>query len=106
MSGTESRAEVLAKLNLETSQIKWRDLQTYFARGRVVRVSPTLDLLAVAAELTADNKAQFEQWMSADQVGEVAPDQARHWYEQDAELWAVVVAPWVLIQDRNDHILH
>ena len=106
MSGSESRDEVLAKLNLETSRIRWSDLQTYFARGHVVRVSPALDLLAVAAELTADNKARFEQWMSADQVGEVTPDQARHWYEQDTELWAVVVAPWVLVQDRNDHILH
>jgi hypothetical protein len=100
------RDELLAKLNLETSQINWRDLQTYFARGHVVRVSPQLDLLDVASELTADNKAQFEHWMSADQVGEVTPDQARRWYEQDAQLWAVVVAPWVMVQDRNDHILH
>ncbi|TGN38828.1 DUF2288 domain-containing protein [Marinobacter confluentis] len=106
MVSDESREELLAKLNLETSQIKWRDLQTYFARGHVVRVAPALDLLAVAAELTADNKVQFEQWMSAGQVGEVTPDHARHWYEQDSELWAVVVAPWVLVQDRNDHILH
>ena len=106
MSSDHSRDELLAKLNLETSQIKWKDLQTYFARGHVVRVSPSLDLLAVAAELTADNKVQFERWMSGNQVGEVTPDQARQWFEQDAELWAVVVAPWVLVQDGNDHILH
>lgn len=106
MPSHESRDELLNKLNLETSPIKWRDLQTYFARGHVVRVSPALDLLAVAAELTADNKAQFEHWMASNQVGEVTPDQARHWYDQDSELWAVVVAPWVLIQDRNDHLLH
>ena len=106
MFNKESLEELKSKLNLETSQIKWRDLQTYFARGHVVRVSSALDLLAVAAELTADNKVQFEQWMSADQVGEVTPDQARDWYGQDAELWAVVVAPWVLVQDRNGHILH
>jgi hypothetical protein len=106
MSSDTSQDELLTKLNLETSQIKWRDLQTYFARGHVVRVSPNLDLLAVAAELAADNKATFEHWMSIDQVGEVTPDQARHWYEEDSELWAVVVAPWVLVQDRNNHVLH
>lgn len=106
MSTDNTQDELRAKLNLETSKIRWGDLQTYFARGHVVRVSPELDLLAVAAELTADNKAQFEQWMSTDQVGEVTPDTARDWYEQDAELWAVVVAPWVLVQDRNDHTLH
>lgn len=106
MLSDQSRDELLARLNLETSQIKWKELQTYFARGHVVQVSPTLDLLAVAAELNADNKVQFEQWMSGGQVGDVTPDQARHWFDQDAELWAVVVAPWVLVQDRNDHPLH
>ena len=58
-------------------------------------------MLDVAAELTADNKAQFEQWMTSGQVGEVAPDLARGWYDRNAELWAVVIAPWVLVQDRR-----
>jgi hypothetical protein len=26
--------------------------------------------------------------------------QARRWSDADAELWAVVVAPWVLVQPR------
>jgi hypothetical protein len=106
MPSDQSRDELLSKLNLETSQIKWRELQTYYARGHVVRVSANLDLLAVAAELAADNKATFEHWMSLGQVGEVTPDQARHWYDEDSELWALVVAHWVLVQDRNDHVLH
>ncbi|GGY71788.1 DUF2288 domain-containing protein [Marinobacter zhanjiangensis] len=106
MSSPQSRDEIKARLNLETSRIAWRELQTYYARGHVVRVSPQLDLLDVAAELTADNKDQFQQWMVQDQVGEVSPDLARAWYDREAELWAVVVAPWVLVQDRDDQTLH
>lgn len=101
MASSPSAQELKQKLNLETSQIGWRDLQTYYARGHVVRVAPELDLLDVAAELVADNKPLFERWLVAEQVGEVAPDLARAWYERDAELWAVVIAPWVLVQDRN-----
>jgi hypothetical protein len=56
--------------------------------------------------LAADNKAQFEHWMSGGQVGEVAPDLARAWYDRNAELWAVVIAPWVLVQDRSGECLH
>lgn len=93
-----SRDELKAKLNLETSRIHWHELQTYYARGNIVRVAPELDLLEVASELTADNKARFQQWMSGDQVGEVPADLARAWYDRNAELWAVVVAPWVLVQ--------
>jgi len=101
-----SRDDIKAKLNLETSRINWHELQTYYARGQVVRVAPELDLLEVAAELTADNKAQFEQWMQKGEVGDVSPDVARTWYDRNAELWAVVVAPWVLVQDRAGHVLH
>ena len=71
------------------------------AKGQVVRVAPELDLLEVAVQLTADNKAQFQHWMGQGQVGEVSPDLARDWYDRNAELWAVVVAPWVLVQDAD-----
>ncbi len=106
MSSPQSPEEIKAKLNLETSRIHWHELQTYYARGQVVRVAPELDLLNVAAQLAADNKAQFEDWMSGGQVGEVAPDLARAWYDRNAELWAVVIAPWVLVQDRSGERLH
>ncbi len=106
MTSPLSRDELKTRLNLETSQICWRDLQTYYARGHVVRVAPGLDLLDVGAELAADNKAQFEAWMAADQVGEVAPELAQAWYDRNAELWAVVIAPWVLVQDRDARGLH
>lgn len=101
MTSSRNTDEIKARLNLETSRIRWHELQTYYARGQVVRVGKTLDLLEVASQLTADNRACFEQWLSADDVGEVPPDLARAWYERDAELWAVVVAPWVLVQDRS-----
>lgn len=104
-STTSSRDELKAKLNLETSRIAWHDLQTYFARGHVVRVADSLDLIDVAVELTADNKALFEEWLAADLVGEVPPALAQSWYDHNTELWAVVVAPWVLVQDRRG-VLH
>jgi hypothetical protein len=106
MSSVPSGDELKARLNLETSRIRWHDLQTYFARGQVVQVAADLDLLEVATELAADNKTRFQQWMSAGKVGEVSADSAQSWYDQNAELWAVVIAPWVLVQDRAHHVLH
>lgn len=106
MSSPESPDQLKARLNLETSRIHWHELQTYYARGQVVRVAAELDLLNVASELTADNKARFEQWMSNGDIGDVSPDLARAWYDRNAELWAVVIAPWVLVQDRSGQNLH
>lgn len=101
MSAAVPPDDTRAKLNLETAQIPWRDLQTFFARGQVVLVSDTLDLLDVGEALAADDKARFEQWMSKGQVGEVPAERAQAWYDAEADLWAVVIAPWVLVQDRN-----
>ncbi len=106
MTSPHSTDDIRATLNLETSRIGWHELQTYYARGQVVQVAPELDLLEVAAELAADNKGKFEQWMIRQQVGEVSADLARAWYDREAQLWAVVVAPWVLVQDRHAEQLH
>jgi len=106
MSSSQNNDEIKTKLNLETSRICWHELQTYYARGLVVRVGKDLDLLEVASELTADNRARFEQWLETGDVGEVSPDLARAWYDRNTELWAVVVAPWVLVQDRSDARVH
>ncbi|HEV8076940.1 MAG TPA: DUF2288 domain-containing protein [Marinobacter sp.] len=105
-SSTESSNEIKARLNLETSRIHWHDLQTHYARGQVVRVAADIDLLGVACELVADNKLQFEQWLASGKVGDVTPDLARAWHQSNTELWAVVIAPWVLVQDRADGAVH
>lgn len=91
-----------AKLNLETARIPWLELQRYYARGQVVAVSPQLDLMSVGVALSQDDKPRFQAWMDAGQVGEVDPDQARGWYEREEQLWALVVAPWVLVQDSPE----
>ncbi len=91
--------EVLqAKITLETAQIGWRELQRFFASGRAVAVDSSLDLVAVAAALGNDNKTQFESWLGQGLVSAVSDEQAGTWYTEDALVWAVVVAPWVLVQ--------
>ncbi|TXS89217.1 DUF2288 domain-containing protein [Parahaliea aestuarii] len=84
----------------QTARIRWHDLQTYYAHGSVIRVNGELDLVEVAVQLGLDNTARFEAWIAADQVAPVSDTEALAWYESDAQLWAVVAAPWVLVQDR------
>ena len=87
-----------AKVNLETAQMPWRDMQRYFASGAALYVAPELDLVEVAFQMSEDNAALIGQWIAAGQFGKVTDDQARLWFEADAMLWAVVVSPWVLVQ--------
>jgi hypothetical protein len=89
---------IRARLNLETAQIRWSEMQRYFAAGTAIQVAPELDLLEAACQLSADNSALIGQWMALGQFGKVSDDQALLWYKTDALLWAVVVSPWVLLQ--------
>lgn len=85
----------------QTARINWHDLQTYYAHGSVVCVSPELNLVEVAVQLGLDNTDQFQAWISAQQVAAVSDEQALEWYESGQDLWAVVAAPWVLVQQRD-----
>lgn len=96
---TEQQDILRAKVNMETSRIDWRELQKFFASGLAVEVSATLDLVEVALQMSGDNKAQFEQWLSGGMVGKVTDEQAAAWLASNTEVWAVVVSPWVLVQE-------
>jgi hypothetical protein len=103
---TKNQKEILrAKVNLETSTIAWKDLQRFFASGAAIAVSADLDLVEVAFQISEDNKKQVAQWMADRKVAQVTDEQALAWYEADADVWAVVVSPYVLVQEMKD-VLH
>lgn len=90
-----------AKFNLETSPIAWHELQRFFASGLAIAVNPALDLVEVAYEFSMDNTVLVGEWLSAGLVGHVSDEQALQWFESNTTVWAVVVKPWVLVQDKS-----
>jgi len=86
------------KLNLETAQIEWSALQRDFAAGRVISVHQSLDLVDVAKAFAEDDSKLVKEWMELNQVHPVTDEQATAWFEADADVWAVVIRPWVLVQ--------
>ena len=89
-----------AKLNGETAKVSWAEMQRHHARGVVVRVAGELDLIAVAVAMAHDDGAAISRWMQAGRIGKVTDEEARDWLARDPALWSVVVAPWVLVQER------
>ncbi len=93
------------KLNLETGQISWEEIQRHFARGSVIVVAGELDLVEVASAVAEDNKRLVEEWMNSGQVTRANDDHGLRWAEMNPppNFWAVVVAPWVLVQEMSIH---
>lgn len=98
MSSPELQEVTRAKMNLETARIAWHELQRFFASGSAIYVDPALDLVEVAYQISEDNKEQVLKWMETRRLAPVSDDQARAWHEVDADMWAVVVSPYVLVQ--------
>lgn len=89
------------RLNLETARITWQELERYFAGGKVIHVDASLDLVAVATGIAEDNTHLIQQWLATQQVGQLRDEIAIDWANRHPDhLWAVVVAPWVLVQER------
>lgn len=91
-------ALIRLKLNHDTAKIKWSALHEHQQEESVIAVSTDLDLIDVACEFTLDNSEQVKAWLGQAQVAKVSDEQAQQWKTEERELWAVVVAPWVLVQ--------
>lgn len=86
------------KLNRDTAKINWLALLEHQQNEAVVEVDASLDLIQVACEFVQDNKKQVAQWLQSELIAKVSDEKSASWQQQDRVVWAVVVAPWVLVQ--------
>ncbi len=107
-----SNPELLAKLNLETGKLAWSEVERHFARGVLVKVAADLDLVEVAACMADDDRVRFAAWIEKGRVARATTEDAMEWNARQTCFWAVVVAPWVLVQaisspsKSHDETLH
>lgn len=99
---SEQTSPLYAKLLSETARISWQELQPFFARGALLKVAMGEDLVAIAAALAEDDRTRVAAWLDGGQLCKVEAEQAQDFLVRDPQLWAVVVAPWVVIQERAE----
>ena len=86
-------------LNAQTGRIGWSELLRPFARGQVVCVAQGEDLLAVAESLIDDHTGKVSRLYDEGLLHRAQDEDAKRWQQEQTEFWAVVVAPWVLVQE-------
>ncbi|RBP50909.1 DUF2288 domain-containing protein [Arenicella xantha] len=101
MNINEAQSNLVAKLHSETAHCAWRELQRFFAQGKVLVVDPSLDLVSIGVSIAEDDAATLKPLIDAAKISAPSSDLARKWYQDDAELWTLVVAPYVLVQDAS-----
>jgi len=94
-----SDEELRTHLHGETAKLPWVDLQKHFARGVVFKVAQGTDILDVAIVMSRDDKDTLKKLIDAGKVSGAEIEDAKKWFDTDASLWTVVIAPWVLVQE-------
>ncbi|CDZ94156.1 MULTISPECIES: DUF2288 domain-containing protein [Pseudomonadaceae] len=97
---SDESSTLYAKLLSETASITWEELEPFFARGALLWVAGDADLIAAAQAVAEDDRATVESWLGEGRMARLEAEQAQDWLERAPSLWAVVVAPWVLVQER------
>jgi len=90
------------KLNLETAVIKWQDLERFFAQGKLLVIDNGLDLIGVAGVI-ANNKAdELSRLIEQHKIEFATVEWVRANCQDQTELWAVVISPYVATQLKLD----
>lgn len=104
--GADGRVELNAeelrqKILLETARLEWPELARYFARGLVVIAAADVDLVEAAACLAENDVEKLRAWTDSGLVRRALDADAKRWDAETQSFWAVVVAPWVLVQEME-----
>ncbi|MHC6224393.1 DUF2288 domain-containing protein [Pseudomonas sp. X10] len=98
---TDQTSTLYAKLLGETAIIEWKALERFWAKGDLIWVDPSLDLIEVAQAMAENRSETFANWRNAGTVGPVTAEQALDLQGRDPEIWAVVVSPFIVIQEKK-----
>ena len=60
-----------------------------------------VDMIRVAQLMASDDVKAISGMLEKKEIGKVTDEQAQTWSDSDALLWAVVVRPWILVQQRR-----
>ncbi len=87
------------RLNLETAKVPWKELQKFFAQGLAINVDKNLDLIDIGVQISKDNKEIISTLMEQGKIKKVDDHQAQKWLNEEVMVWALVIKPWLLIQE-------
>lgn len=103
---SDSISPLYAEILGETARISWQELAPWFAKGVLLWLASDLDLVSVAEAIANDDKEHILSLMQQKRLLRMTDELAKNLHQREPELWATVVRPWVLVQERTPEALH
>jgi hypothetical protein len=98
----EDRQSDEEKIAKYTGEVGWKYLKPHYKSGNVLWVDPELDLKQVACAFTSDDSAQVAEWLGRGDLVRIGDLHAEQWEGGDDLFLAVVVTPFVLMQNAKE----
>jgi len=92
------REELVAKLNGETAIVAWKEIERFFAKGNLLLIDQSVDLINCAADLSLDNTKEIKPLIDAEKIQRMPIEFVKANCKPETEFWTVVVAPYILSQ--------
>jgi len=83
----------------DAGPIRWKDLERLFAQGVLIEVDSSLNLLDVAVAMGLNDSQKIKNWIDKKLYQRVPDETALDWVKRDPILVAIVVSPWVIVQE-------
>ena len=97
MLGADSSSD-LEKLEKYTGDVDWSYLKPHFDAGVLLYVDPSLKLVDVGRAFSDDAKDAVQEWLKKGDIIKPSEPHAGYWEQTSARFTALVVSPFVLIQ--------
>ncbi len=90
--------ETGAELVRQTALISWSELARQHAAGNILGVAVHFDLIDIGRAMQADRSDLLATWLADGSVYRIDDLQAIEWQRENTQFWALVIAPFVVIQ--------
>lgn len=98
---TDQPSTLYAKLLGETAIIEWKALERFWAKGDLIWVDPSLDLIEVASAMAENRSETVAKWRNDGTVVPLTAEHALDLSHTFAPIWAVVVSPFIVVQKKS-----
>ena len=89
------------KIAKYTGEVSWKYLKPHYESGALLWVDPSLTLAQVAEALSADETETVANWLGNGDLVKIGELHANQWEESDELFTAVVITPFVLMQQQS-----
>ena len=88
------------KLDKYVGEVSWEYLEPHFQSGSLIYIDNSLCIKDVGQALAKDDTKKVKQWLRAGDALKPCQAHAKYWNEVNSTFIALVVSPFVIIQEK------